>query len=293
MNTRTVLLWHNNGEERIYFTVNPARLTVTRPNENRVRSLAMGGTVNIWGGRGLREVRLTTFLPSAYSPFFDGKEPESILAMLKSWQDSGDPVRLIISGSDINDAFLIEDVSETLAEGDRDVGLTVTLREYKFKSALAALAGGSGGSGSAPVRKRTDGAGHAPDLHRQKGGHPLGHCLPLLRRRDEVGAHRRKKRRDESPETADRKGADAVKLLIGQQMVMPALESVRLGKTRNEAAACLTATVLIAPADTYFLKLSVAVGDVVRLLDDGGKEIFLGSVHELDRTPETVTPDGL
>ena len=124
MNTRTVLLWHNNGEERIYFTVNPARLTVTRPNENRVRSLAMGGTVNIWGGRGLREVRLTTFLPSAYSPFFDGKEPESVLAMLKSW--------------------------------DRDVGLTVTLREYKFKSALAALAGGSGGSGSAPVRKRTD-----------------------------------------------------------------------------------------------------------------------------------------
>ena len=155
MNTRTVLLWHNNGEERIYFTVNPARLTVTRPNENRVRSLAMGGAVNIWGGRGLREVRLTTFLPDASSPFYTGQEPETVLAMLKSWQDSGDPVRLIISGSDINDAFLIEDVSEILAEGDRDVGLTLTLREYKFKSALAALAGGSGGASSA-TQKRTD-----------------------------------------------------------------------------------------------------------------------------------------
>ena len=170
MNTRTVLLWHNNGEERIYFTVNPARLTVTRPNENRVRSLAMGGTVNIWGGRGLREVRLTTFLPSAYSPFFDGKKPESVLAMLKSWQDSGDPVRLIISGSDINDAFLIEDVSETLAEGDRDVGLTVTLREYKFKSALAALAGGSGGSGSASGRT----SGSRPRPTPSKRGTPFG-----------------------------------------------------------------------------------------------------------------------
>ena len=153
MNTRTVLLWHNNGEERIYFTVNPARLTVSRPNENRVRSLAMGGTVNIWGGRGLREVKLTTFLPAPNSPFYNGQEPETVLAMLKSWQDSGDPVRLIISGTDINDAFLIEDMSETLAEGDRDVGLTLTLREYKFKSALAALAGGSAASVS---KTRTD-----------------------------------------------------------------------------------------------------------------------------------------
>ena len=72
-------------------------------------------------------------------------------------------------------------------------------------------------------------------------------------------------------------------------MVLPALESVRLGKTRNEAAATLTATVLTAPADTYFLKPSVAVGDPVRLLDDGGKEIFLGSVHELEREPEAVS----
>lgn len=52
MNTRTVLLWHNNGEERIYFTVNPAKINVSRPNQNRVLSLAMGGTVNAWGGRG-------------------------------------------------------------------------------------------------------------------------------------------------------------------------------------------------------------------------------------------------
>ena len=72
-------------------------------------------------------------------------------------------------------------------------------------------------------------------------------------------------------------------------MALPALGSVRLGKTRTEAAATLTATVLTAPADTHFLKLSMAVGDVVRLLDDDGKEVFLGSVQELARTPEDVT----
>ena len=72
-------------------------------------------------------------------------------------------------------------------------------------------------------------------------------------------------------------------------MALPALGSVRLGKTRSEAAATLTATVLTAPADSYFLELSVAVGDPVRLLDDDGKEVFLGSVQELARTPEDVT----
>lgn len=72
-------------------------------------------------------------------------------------------------------------------------------------------------------------------------------------------------------------------------MVLPALERVRLGKSRSEAAATLTADILLAPADTYFLKLSMAVGDPVRLLDDRGKEIFLGAVYELERTQEAVT----
>lgn len=139
--TRTILIWHNNGEQRITFTVNPAELSISRPSVNQVYTLAMGGAVNAWGGRGLREVRLKTFLPAASSPFYAGTDGQTVLSRLKAWQDSGDPVRLIISDSDINDAFLIEDVTETLREGDRDIGLTVTLREYKFKSALAAQAG--------------------------------------------------------------------------------------------------------------------------------------------------------
>ena len=168
MKTRTVLLWHNNGEQRIYFTVNPEQIAISRPNRNRVLPLAMGGTVNVWAGRGLREVTLTTFLPDAASPFFDGQTAETVLAYLKHWQDSGDPIRLIISGSDINDAFLIEDVTEVLREGDRDVTLKLTLREYKFKSALAALAGPSG-SGGAAAASRPDERGAATTYTVKRG----------------------------------------------------------------------------------------------------------------------------
>ena len=143
MNSRTILIWHNNGEQQFSFTVNPEKLTVSRPNCNRVETLAAGGTVNLWGGRGLREVTFTTFLPGECSPFYDGTDGAQVLALLKRWQDSGDPVRLIVSGSDINDAFLIEDVTETLREGDGDVTLTLALREYKFTRTAAVQTAGA------------------------------------------------------------------------------------------------------------------------------------------------------
>lgn len=79
-----------------------------------------------------------------------------------------------------------------------------------------------------------------------------------------------------------------MKLYIKDQMVMPVLERASLGKTRNAAAAILTASVLTAPADTYFQKLSLALGNPVRLLGDNGGELFLGSIHQLDRTQDAV-----
>ena len=80
-----------------------------------------------------------------------------------------------------------------------------------------------------------------------------------------------------------------MKLYIGQQMILPVLESVTLRKSRSEAAATLTATVLLAAADTYLQKPSLGLGDAVRMLDDNGSEVFLGNIHELERTPERVT----
>ena len=70
--------------------------------------------------------------------------------------------------------------------------------------------------------------------------------------------------------------------------VSPVLGTLRLEKSRDDSAAALTAALWTAAADTYFLRLSLAVGDVVRLTDDSGAERFLGSIHALERTPEQV-----
>ena len=79
-----------------------------------------------------------------------------------------------------------------------------------------------------------------------------------------------------------------MRLYINQQMVLPVLGRMELRKMRSEACATLTATLYTAVDDTYFQKLSLAVGDAVRLLDENGKEAFLGSVHSLRRTPQQV-----
>ena len=79
-----------------------------------------------------------------------------------------------------------------------------------------------------------------------------------------------------------------MRLYINDQMVLPVLGRMELRKTRSEAAATLTATLYTATGDTYFQKLSLAVGDVVRLLDDDGAEAFLGSIHSLRRNPRQV-----
>lgn len=66
------------------------------------------------------------------------------------------------------------------------------------------------------------------------------------------------------------------------------LRCVTLEKAHGEATATLTADLLTALGDAYFQKESLAVGDVVRLVDDEGRERFLGAVQTLRRSPESV-----
>lgn len=80
-----------------------------------------------------------------------------------------------------------------------------------------------------------------------------------------------------------------MRLTVNGLLVSPVLGSARLEKSREDASAVLTAVLWTAPADTYFQKLSLSVGNVVRLTDDDGEERFLGNVHCLERSPEKVT----
>lgn len=130
-NTRTVLL-QRGEEERLQFAVNPRDMVLSQP-QNTLRYVTIRGeTVHAARGSGLTQVTLETFLPSEESRFYQGITPAQALAMLYRWKTEGSPVRLLISGSEIDGLFLITGLKRTLTEGDRDVGVAVTLKEYKY-----------------------------------------------------------------------------------------------------------------------------------------------------------------
>ena len=130
-NTRTVIL-QRGEEERLQFAVNPRDMVISQPQNTLSYVTIRGETVHAARGSGLTQVTLETFLPSEDSRFYQGVTPAEALAMLHRWKTEGSPVRLLISGSEIDELFLITGLKRTLTEGDRDVGVAITLKEYKY-----------------------------------------------------------------------------------------------------------------------------------------------------------------
>ena len=129
-NTRTVIL--QRGEERLQLAVNPRQMVISQPQNTLSYVTVRGETVHAARGSGLTQVTLRTFLPNENSRFYGGVSPAEALAMLYRWKTEGAPVRLMISGAELGELFLICGLERTLMEGDRDVGVSISLKEYKY-----------------------------------------------------------------------------------------------------------------------------------------------------------------
>ena len=130
-NTRTVILQRGESE-LLQLAVNPRNIVISQPQNTLSYVTIRGDTVHAARGGGLTQVTLATFLPAGNSRFFQGVTPAEVLAMLKRWKENGSPIRLLISGSELGELFLICGLEQTLTEGDQDVGIRITLKEYKY-----------------------------------------------------------------------------------------------------------------------------------------------------------------
>jgi hypothetical protein len=168
-NTRTVVL-QRGEQEQLQLAVNPKNMVISQPQNTLSYVTIRGDTVHAARGGGLTQVTLSTFLPGSNSRFFQGVTPAEVLAMVQRWKEEGAPVRLLISGSELGELFLICGLEQTLTEGDEDVGIRIALKEYKYVTlAEPDVLGGDSVGG---LYRRAEGR-TVPAVYVTKGGEDL------------------------------------------------------------------------------------------------------------------------
>lgn len=130
--TRTIVITSTADEsEKIELAVNPKNLSIQEDGNDKTVSLINQGTVLVAGKRGLIKTTISTFLPSDASPYYKGVLPETITGYIRKWKQESTPVRVIVTGTDINTLFLITSRTESYVEGQKDINITLSLSEYR------------------------------------------------------------------------------------------------------------------------------------------------------------------
>lgn len=121
----------NNG--KLQLPVKPSEYNVTVTHRNTVINVIQVGDVNLIGKTGLREISLASFFPAQDYNFSNNsgrKEPLAYVEQIESWRNSGNPVRVIITG-----VLNMEATIESFAYGEKDatgdIYYTLYLKEYK------------------------------------------------------------------------------------------------------------------------------------------------------------------
>lgn len=93
------------------------------------------GEVGLYGGNNLQKIELASFFPKKYHPYCQYKnikKPYDCVNFINQSKEKGEPVRLLITGSNINKEFLIESFEYGEKDGTGDVYFTINFVEYKI-----------------------------------------------------------------------------------------------------------------------------------------------------------------
>lgn len=133
----------NDRKEVLQLPVPPSTFTVSKGNLNKTVTTAhTAGEINLLGkGEGkLAGITLSSFFPAQeyYFCLYRGfPKPYQCVEMIEQWRKTGQPVRLIITGTDINMTMGIESFEYGEQDGTGDVYFTLELLEYRFLKAAA------------------------------------------------------------------------------------------------------------------------------------------------------------
>lgn len=137
----TVEFWlsYNNNAEKLRLPVNPNGISVTSPFGITDVDVTHIGAFSIFGERGLKDVSFSSFFPldysSSYCEYTDFPMPTECVKTIEGWRDKKKPIRLVVTGTDINIAVTVRDFKLDYEKAGEmgDIYYTLTLKEYRFQ----------------------------------------------------------------------------------------------------------------------------------------------------------------
>lgn len=121
------------NNDKFQLPVKPEDYKVSVSHKNTTVNVIKVGDVNLIGNTGLREISLSSFFPAKnynFSNNSDRKTPLTYVEKLNGWRTSGNPIRVIITGT-LNMECTIESFDWGEQDATGDIYFTLDLKEYK------------------------------------------------------------------------------------------------------------------------------------------------------------------
>lgn len=145
---KSISLFLKYGNRIVQLPVNPEAISVSIPGSNKGTTVVKLGEITNIGLVGLSSLTIDSFFPSYAYPFVntagDFKEPQFYIDFIKEIRNDRKPVRLIITGTEINMLVTIEDFGYDRRWGTDDLDYSLKVKEYKEHTVrmLSSLNGG-------------------------------------------------------------------------------------------------------------------------------------------------------
>ena len=127
-------IWFKTKDKAIRLPVMPSefeRVIDANYDTNNVIGL---GDIATFGGNGLAQLSLSSFFPNheySFNAYSNVPKPYDIAHIFKEWKNKGTVVRVILTGTDINQEMYITNYSYGEKDGTGDVYYTMDLLEYR------------------------------------------------------------------------------------------------------------------------------------------------------------------
>lgn len=167
-----------NNKERLRLPVLPPDFEVDTGKNNTKVMLHELGEINLIGKSRLRAMSIQTFFPAQEYSFCEYKgfpKPYECVEQIEKWEATEEPIRLIITGTNINIPFAIENFKYGERDGTGDVYYSLDLSEYVFMNVkVKNNEKGYSQSGARPVFKEI------PEKYIVQAGDTLGNIAKKL-----------------------------------------------------------------------------------------------------------------